>query len=609
MEREVVDNTLEELRERLLRWDELCAQLRELYYRYLDLAAFRSVKCFFPGRRCKRSWKRQYDVGDLTLMWTYIANTAPLCNRLIRALAEVEYKIRKRALKSLEKYGGVERSADLNNGYEITHVYLKKPMYGYLALWDDKLYVIWGEFDGLPKNGQLRATEIERRVIDVIERYKHCEKLDAQIDEFKIDDEYKRLWLEVPLPKSVSELLGGKTKAPVALFRNLGWLLSDDKRTESGHSSGNLGQMAVRVLDWIAIAMYVEGALLDGPLTFKISVPRVTRTKYGINHKIEVRAIGTTAKTIQTAYERFGVMLGKSEEVIAHGYVVLSALKEEAFKREGLAYVVDDVGAWIAFSNTVDILVIGDGYTMLPGFRVTAKASHKATLEGKTTIARELAKALGGTVAGRLVMLESWHMRLLLPIPSTPVFEKTVKLYEALINYPAAALVEVNGITYLFAHDGGGKFTIGRRKGEKLQEFIVQLGLKARFKKNMLLLTYTQLKELAKYGVTVRLLNDMEKDKIKEMRPVSPAPNLDAVRRAIEEIARFAKISVGRSQGREYVNIALHDKSRLKDVITILKATGVRFTVHHQRGVIYVRERRSVESFRRIIPHIFHNPS
>jgi len=50
----VINNRLEEFRERLLRWDELCAQLKELYYKYLDLAAFRSEKCYFPGRRCKR---------------------------------------------------------------------------------------------------------------------------------------------------------------------------------------------------------------------------------------------------------------------------------------------------------------------------------------------------------------------------------------------------------------------------------------------------------------------------------------------------------------------------------------------------------------------------
>jgi len=68
MEREVViDNrALEELLERLLQWDELCAQLKELYYRCLDLATFRSEKCYFPGRRCKKSWDRKYDLEKLT---------------------------------------------------------------------------------------------------------------------------------------------------------------------------------------------------------------------------------------------------------------------------------------------------------------------------------------------------------------------------------------------------------------------------------------------------------------------------------------------------------------------------------------------------------------
>jgi len=59
------NETLEELRVRLERWEELCAQLRGLYYRYIDLAAFRSEKCYFPGRRCKRPWGREYDLGDL----------------------------------------------------------------------------------------------------------------------------------------------------------------------------------------------------------------------------------------------------------------------------------------------------------------------------------------------------------------------------------------------------------------------------------------------------------------------------------------------------------------------------------------------------------------
>ena len=138
---------LEEFRERLLRWGELCSQLRELYYRYLDLAAFRSEKCYFPGRRCVRSWKRQYDIGDLTLMWTYIANTAPLCGKLIRALAEVEYKIRLRALENLEKYGGITKNVNPDKSRPrknvITLFRLNEPVYAYLVLWENKLYVIW----------------------------------------------------------------------------------------------------------------------------------------------------------------------------------------------------------------------------------------------------------------------------------------------------------------------------------------------------------------------------------------------------------------------------------------------------------------------------------
>jgi len=153
MEREVVvgNRALEEFLERLLRWDELCSQLRELYYRYIDLAAFRSEKCYFPGRKCRRSWDRKYDVGDLTLMWTYIANTAPLCGKLMRALAEVEYKIRRSALESFEKYGGVEIRTNPSGKREIVQVLLKRAVHIYLVVLGDKLYAIWGEFDGLSK--------------------------------------------------------------------------------------------------------------------------------------------------------------------------------------------------------------------------------------------------------------------------------------------------------------------------------------------------------------------------------------------------------------------------------------------------------------------------
>jgi len=156
----VVDNkALEEFRERLERWDELCALLKELYYKYLDLAAFRSEKCYFPGRRCVRSWNRKYDVGDLTLMWTYIANTAPLCGKLMKALAEVEYKIRLRALKNLKNHGGAVKKSRLNDKSEIIVARLREPIYAYLVLWNKRVYIVWGELDGLPRSGQRRSVE------------------------------------------------------------------------------------------------------------------------------------------------------------------------------------------------------------------------------------------------------------------------------------------------------------------------------------------------------------------------------------------------------------------------------------------------------------------
>jgi len=170
----VGNKTLEEFLMRLLRWGELCSQLRDLYYRYLDLAAFRSEKCLFPGRRCVRSWGRQYDIGDLTLMWTYIANTAPLCGKLIRALAEVEYEIRRRALESLERYGGVIKTSrpekELKPNHEVSTIYLNRPVYAYLVLLNNKLYVIWDMFNNLPESSPVRNIELEPKIVNIIER-------------------------------------------------------------------------------------------------------------------------------------------------------------------------------------------------------------------------------------------------------------------------------------------------------------------------------------------------------------------------------------------------------------------------------------------------------
>jgi len=601
-----VNEALEELRERLERWNEICAQLRGLYYRYLDLAAFRSEKCYFPGRKCRRSWGRKYDVGDLTLMWTYIANTAPLCGKLIRALAEVEHEIRKRALETLEKQGGIEKRKSSNGSY-IVHIRLKRPIYGYLVLLKDKLYVIWGEFDGLSRDGKKRATEVEYRVLDIVERYKRGKRVEMEVEEYEIDREYERLWFEVPLPKSVSKLFGEKDKAPVVLFRNLGWLLSDDVRSEVAHTAGNRGQVAARLFDWIAFAKYVINTLRvksDRPLIFKLSINKISKTKDGNNPLIGMRPIGTASEIIHMAYKQFGVALNKPEEVLAHGYTILKVLKENAFRREGNRYVIDNVGAWIALSNAVATLVIGDGFVMPFRLGIAVKSMSKA-LSGETTIGpRKLANALGGTVAGEEVQLQNWHMRLLLPISPMPTFEKSVKLYRALLSYPAIAIVEINKIKYLLTHDGGGKFVIGKKKGSTLYRTIEQLGLEMRLKGDVFVLTYVQLKSLVKYNITVRFLNDLEKETIRNVKPVS-VPDLTTVKNMLENIVKRATIIVGLRRGRTYIRIIPHDRSQLEKITAMLRTAGIRFSILRKKRVIYVYEQKSVEMIREALPYIF----
>jgi len=73
----------------------------------------------------------------------------------------------------------------------------------------------------VPIDDGLRGDELEEVVKEAVQA-------GIAVEAYDVDDEYKRLWLEVPLSTSATRLLGGRDKAPVTLFRNLGWLLSDD---------------------------------------------------------------------------------------------------------------------------------------------------------------------------------------------------------------------------------------------------------------------------------------------------------------------------------------------------------------------------------------------
>jgi len=612
---------LEEFRSRLDQWGELCAQLKELYYKYLDLAAFRSEKCYFPGRKCKRPWGREYDVGDLTLMWTYIANTAPLCGRLVRALAEVEYETHKRALESLEKYSGTKKEVNPNKenlNHVITSIRLSMPVYAYLVLYRNQLYVIWGELENLPQNGMQRHLEIDEVIYDIIKSRRH-NKADAEIREYEVDEEYRRLWIEVPLPNSVSKLIGGVNKAPIALFRNLGWLLSDDGRRTFRHGTGNKGQIVARLFDWIALIRYIEAmgkADTDRFLTFKLSVYSVNITEDGYNSLIEANPLGATTVALRKTYSHFGLQIGNSKSVLLRGYAILRALKEAAFEKEkklNSAYVINDVGAWIAFSTTVNTLAIGDGRIAPYMVTIGVKSAEEQALNGKFSLAEELAGAIGGVTHAGCVDLLQWHMRLMLPTAPIPVFEKFVKLMEVLANYPVAAVVRLRGYAYVLRHDGRGIFAIGVRRGAKLLEKLMRMRVKVSYRGREAFLFYTQLEKLRRRKISVELLTELEREFVKRER-VLPQPselNMESVKKVLEELLRNARVVLSESNGYEYVRIILYDetkhrdKARLLDAAIMLRSAGIKAVVNWYRKEIRVHERKSVEAIRKILNEIF----
>jgi len=604
----VGNKALEEFFERLLRWDELCAQLRELYYKYLDLAAFRSDKCFFPGRKCRRSWKRQYDVGDLTLMWTYILNTAPLCGKLIRALAEVEYEIRRRALESLRNYGGRIRRTKPDTKNEILSFYLKEPARVYLVLWNGRHYVVWGGFNGSPKGGSI---DIDDKIVkNIAEQYRCGKRVTVDVIELDVDggEEYERLWLEVPTPESVSKLLGGKNRAPVALFRNLGWLLSDDWRKRLGHTAGNPGQAAVRLFDWIALAKYVIDVLKiapDAPLVFSLTVRSVTVSGNVVNPTIEMRPIGIAAKAIRLAYAYFGITLGGTEEVLARGYSLMRALREEAFRWDGRNYVVDDPGAWIAYSSIVTTLITGDGYAMPTSLGVSAKLTASETLEERKVRVKELARALGG-VATKAARLPKWQIRLLLPASPTPVFEKTVKVYNTITNYPAIAVVEFGNTRFVLYHMNEGRFAINLKEATELYDAVKCLGLKAKIWRNYLILSFKLLNELRSSGAIVRFFNELEKEAIRSTRPALSLLELETVKSVLENVIKIAKIVIARDKRRTYIRIIPNDKSRLEEISTMLKLAGVSHYMLRRKEV-RVYGRQMVELLLTVLSEFFPN--
>jgi len=590
----VVDNkALEELRERLERWDELCAQLRELYYKYLDLAAFRSEKCYFPGRKCVRSWNRRYDIGDLTLMWTYIANTAPLCDEFVKMLLSVEYALREKALRNLEN-GYIKKRATSKDGkVNVVQLYLRNPISVYFVLWRDKPYIVWKEFDGLTENMRLRGFEIENRIAELIEQFEQGGKVDVPVIALSTCNECKRFHLSVRF---------NGLKMPIALFRNLGWLLSDDDRYEVIHETGTVGQATLRLFDWLSLVTYVAKVeKITKPIVFKLHVRHITESTG--NPNIKMYSLGTATEIIKHAYEQIGITLGKHDSTILRGLEIIRSLANNAFRREGNVYVVDDINSWIAFSSAVNTLILGDGSVLPFHVEVSLKSTPTMTLKEKTSMSEKLAEALHGTATTKGAILYGWRIRLLLPSSPLPVFEKSVKLYKLITDYPALAIVKVDSNVYVLNHIDLGNFSIGKKKGEALYNLLKQRGLKVRVKGNVIVVHYTQLKELAE----PILLNELEREAVRTVKPVTVAPNLEAVMRIVPELVKLAKILEATSGGRKYLRIILYDKSKLEEVATMLTGVGIRVSIARRDKEIRIYEKRSIELLIKAMSKVFPN--
>ena len=98
-----------------------------------------------------------------------------------------------------------------------------------------------------------------------------------------------------------------------------------------------------------------RGITPKAPLAFTLRIRKVTKTRHGDNPTVEAWPTGATYEALFVAYDWFGITLGSTEEVLMRGYSALKALREDAFKLDGRMYVVSNVGAWIAFSNAVDM--------------------------------------------------------------------------------------------------------------------------------------------------------------------------------------------------------------------------------------------------------------
>jgi len=225
--------------------------------------------------------------------------------------------------------------------------------------------------------------------------------------------------------------------------------------------------------------------------------------------------------------------------------------------------------------------------------------------EGANLIKR-YADAAGGYAKKDRVLLRAWVSRLLLPIPIIPVFHKSIKLYSVLTDHLSAVLAKVNGKIYLlYRHERN--FTIEGSEALELYEALKSKCPWIKLKGDKLKLTLNQLKRLKKCGIKIRLMTEIERDKVRELPSLSFSIDIQAVKQILSEVVKIGRIFMYRIEGKDYLIIKLPDVATAKRIADALKNIGIRASLIQRKREVRIREENSLRVVKEIIQEFFPN--
>ena len=410
----------------------------------------------------------------------------------------------------------------------------------------------------------------------------------------------ERLFHEVELPLEAVKQLGAG-KAPLSLFLNLGWLLSDDERNKVVHMTARPGQVAVRIMHWLALAKWAgrHDIMSTRPTVFKLSISYTAQTQEGPSSLILIRPIGRTTEAIEAAYGRFGLQIGDAERVKQLGYEIMRVLREAAFEKRGKAYTVKHVDAWLAFAAALKTLVLGDG--------VVSRTRLGVTVEERLT--RKLAGVLNGCIGGHCVWLRQSMARILPPILPT-LFERDVALYRSLALFVKGLEVSIGSRSWVLGRRYGNFETKGLSATELAEALKGVLG-DVPYTNGVLRLSEGKAMRLVEMGLA-RLLSELEHEAARRIGIRRVYEELRLTQTEVEALTEAAKLARRVSifpfrlkRGDKvyvYERVLLYydSEEKLNRALEVLQRIRYQPTVYWDRKRIIVVRREYVELLKRI---------